>query len=446
MLDEKSARLMSEQTEKIRVLIADDVTETREILEKALYFEKDMVVVGKAANGREAVQMAKQLQPHVVLMDINMPDMDGIAATEAILAQVPGTQVIMLSVQHEQEYLRRAMLAGAREYLIKPPDSDELVRSIRHVSTLQLSPQRTNGGPATEAGHVNQGKIIAVFSPKGGVGCTVLAANLAIALRQVTHKRVALVDGDISFGDIGVAMNMQANKNILDLTARLDDMDEQLIADVLVPHSSQVQVLLAPPDSQSGESITPDQIRGVLENLRGEFDYVVVDTATSYDDRTLSILDTADRIAVIMTLELTAIKNVKQFLELARPLGYTDEKLMLVLNQADPRFGIRVDGIEGQLHRKVALQIGNAGHDMAISLNQGVPIVIDRRTHPVTRNLLTLAAMLVQSLMPEAERNALSKPQPVAAAPIAPVGQAPVTAGSPPLKAKSIFSRILPKR
>jgi pilus assembly protein CpaE len=437
---------MSEQTEKIRVLIADDVTETREILEKALYFEKDMVVVGKAANGREAVAMARQLQPHVVLMDINMPEMDGIAATEAILTHVPGTQVIILSVQHEQEYLRRAMLAGAREYLIKPPDSDELVRSIRHVSTLQVTPQRAVAGGAAEPARADRGKLIAVFSPKGGVGCTAIAANLAIALRQVTQKRVALVDGNVSFGDVGVAMNMQANKNILDLTARVDDMDAQLIADVLVSHSSQVSVLLAPPDSQSGEGITPDQLRGVLDGLREAYDYIVVDTATSYDDRTLSILDAAERIVVIMTLELTAIKNVKQFLELARPLGYADDKLMLVLNQADPRLGIRLDDVENQLHRKVALQIGNAGHDMAISLNQGVPLVLDRRTHPVTRNFMVLAAMIAQGLLPEAERIAANAQALTGSAPAAKAGVAPVAAGTAPAKPKGLFSRILPKR
>src|SRR5919199_5686421 len=175
---------MAEYDDTIRVLIADDVSETREILEKALYFEKDITVVGKAANGREAVQLAKQHQPHVVLMDINMPEMDGIAATEAIMAQVPGTQVIIMSVQNEQEYLRRAMLAGAREYLIKPPDSDELVRSIRHVAKLQVGARRPVGTAEAAGGGAEQGKIIAVFSPKGGSGCTVVASNLAVALRQ----------------------------------------------------------------------------------------------------------------------------------------------------------------------------------------------------------------------------------------------------------------------
>src|SRR3954452_9319016 len=141
---------MAENNDKIRVLIADDVAETREILEKSLYFEKDIEVVGKAANGKEAVQMARQYHPDIVLMDVNMPEMDGIAATEMIVGQLPGTQVIILSVQSEQEYLRRAMLAGAREYLIKPPDGDELIRSIRHVARLQPVVRRGGGGGEAE--------------------------------------------------------------------------------------------------------------------------------------------------------------------------------------------------------------------------------------------------------------------------------------------------------
>jgi pilus assembly protein CpaE len=428
---------MAEHDDTIRVLIADDVSETREILEKALYFEKDITVVGKAANGREAVQLSKQHQPHVVLMDINMPEMDGIAATEAIMAQVPGTQVIIMSVQNEQEYLRRAMLAGAREYLIKPPDSDELVRSIRHVAKLHAGARRVAGPVEAAAGDGEQGKIIAVFSPKGGAGCTVLASNLAVALRQLTTKRVCLVDGDIVFGDIGVAMNQVANKTILDLATRVSDMDAQLISDVTVPHGSGVRVLLAPPDSQSGEAITPDQLRSMLEGLRAEFDYVVVDTASSYDDRTLTVLDVADRIVTLMTLELTAIKNVKQFLELAGPLGYPEDKLMLVLNKADSRLGIRVENVEGQIRHKVAAQIGNAAHDMTLALNQGVPIMIDRRNHPVARDILALAALAVNAFAPAAAPAAKA----VGKAPAAP----PVVAPPKPAEKKGLFGRILAK-
>ncbi|MGB9632796.1 MAG: response regulator, partial [Chloroflexaceae bacterium] len=119
--------------EKIRVMIVDDIVDTRDQLEKLLFFEKDIEVVAKAGNGREAVALAKQHHPDVVLMDINMPDMDGIAATEAILSQDPSVQVIIMSVQGETDYLRRAMLAGAREFLTKPISADDLYKSIRHV-------------------------------------------------------------------------------------------------------------------------------------------------------------------------------------------------------------------------------------------------------------------------------------------------------------------------
>ncbi|MDP9309433.1 MAG: response regulator [Chloroflexota bacterium] len=428
---------MAEHDDKIKVIIADDVAETREILEKALYFEKDIVVVGKAANGREAVQLCKQHQPDVVLMDINMPELDGIAATEAIMAQVPGTQVIIMSVQSEQEYLRRAMLAGAREYLIKPPDTDELARSIRHVYKLGAAGPRLAGGAAeTAAQRTDQGKIIAVFSPKGGSGCTVVAANMAVALKQITNKRVALVDGNLVFGDVGVVMNIVANKTIIDLASRVHDLDAQLISDVTVPHASQVRVLLAPPDSQSGEAITPDQLRAVLEGLRNQFDYVVVDTQTAYEDRTLTILDVADRIIVLMTLELPAIKNVKQFCELAGPLGYSDDKLMLVLNKADSRLGIRAESIESQIRHKVSAQIGNAAYEMTLALNQGVPLVIDRRNHPVARDIVALAALTANALNPAQAEAA--KP---GGAGTATVAVTPVAESS-----RGLFGRLLTKR
>src|SRR5690242_20790087 len=194
----------------IRVLIVDDIAETRDNLEKLLFFEKDIEVVAKASTGREAVALAKQYQPDVVLMDINMPDMDGITATEAMLNQVPTTQVIMMSVQGEQDYLRRSMLAGAREFLIKPISAEDLYNAIRHVFRLRTTQQRRYVSSPGDVGlesvgsSAQQGQIIAVFSPKGGVGTSSIAANLAVALRQLTNKKVALVDGNLILGDLGV--------------------------------------------------------------------------------------------------------------------------------------------------------------------------------------------------------------------------------------------------
>ena len=122
--------------EKFRVLIVDDVAETRENVRKLLQFESDIEVVAAARTGREAIQLSQEANPDVVLMDINMPDMDGIQATEAIRQKMPAVQVVILSVQGDQNYMRRAMLVGARDFLTKPPMPDELVAAIRRAGKM----------------------------------------------------------------------------------------------------------------------------------------------------------------------------------------------------------------------------------------------------------------------------------------------------------------------
>src|SRR5512135_1095100 len=122
--------------DKIRVLIVDDVAETRENVRKLLTFEPDFEVVGAARSGREAIQMAEELNPDVVLMDINMPDMDGITATEAVRQRRPSAQIIILSVQNDPNYMRRAMLAGARDFLAKPPMADELISAVKRAGRM----------------------------------------------------------------------------------------------------------------------------------------------------------------------------------------------------------------------------------------------------------------------------------------------------------------------
>lgn len=385
--------------DKIRVMIVDDIVDTRDQIEKLLFFEKDIEVVAKASNGREAVALAKQYRPDVILMDINMPDMDGIAATEAIMTQDPGVQVIIMSVQGETDYLRRAMLAGAREFLTKPIGADDLYKSIRHVHRLAATRPRATapsvgGGDGGAAEEGTQGQIIAVFSPKGGVGTSAIAANLAVALRQLTNKRVALVDGNLIFGDLNVILNLVANQTIVDLANRINDLDRDLLNDVLVTHTSQVKVLLAPPNPQTGELVTSDHLRTILELMCQEFDYVVVDTQSSFQDRALAVLDLADRIIALMTLEMPCIKNIKLFLEVAELLEYPKEKIMLVLNKADNRMGFSVKDVQSNIQHEVSLQIANAPLDMTYSVNQGVPIVIAKRTHQVSKDIFTLASRL----------------------------------------------------
>ena len=391
--------------DKIRILVVDDIAETRENLAKLIGFETDMTIVASAEGGQQAVEFAKRDRPDVILMDINMPDMDGITATEIIANTVPESPIIMMSVQGEQDYLRRSMLAGAREFLVKPFSADELVNAIRHVHEIekvkraryaQVAPAAAAQTPSlTSALQPQRGKIITFFSPKGGVGRTTIATNLAVALHQSTGQPVALVDGSLPFGDIAVILNMSPKaKTIADLVGSFDQVDAEVLESVLVPHSTGIKVLLAPPTPEAAELISGANIKRVLETLRQSYAYVVVDTWPSFQEQVLTMLDVADVILTLMTLEITSLKNVRVFMEIAEKLGYDEHKVQLVANRNDSSGGIKASDVEASLGRKIPHTIVSDGRALVLAVNRGVPFVISHRDSQVAKDIFTLADKL----------------------------------------------------
>jgi pilus assembly protein CpaE len=387
--------------DQIRVLIVDDIQETRDHLTKLLGFETDIEVVGAAASGSEALSLATRLQPDVVLMDINMPDMDGIAATERLSAEVPATAVVMMSVQGEADYLRRSMLAGAREFLVKPFSSDELTASLRQVYTreqdkqIRLAAQPQAAGPIGGDGVSGDGPIgtiVAIFSPKGGVGRTTVAVNMAVAAATELGKSVLLMDGSFQFGDVGVLLNLNPkNKSIADLVPELEAGEPESLDTFIINHSAGIRVLLAPPSPEMAELITPAGVKRVLEALRHGHDLVIVDCTSWFNETTLAILDAADVILTMLSLEITSIKNMRLFLEVAEQLGYEQDKVKLVLNRADSSLGIRVSDVESSIGRKVDHTIVSDGRSVVYALNRGVPFFLSNREAQVSQDILRLA-------------------------------------------------------
>jgi pilus assembly protein CpaE len=385
----------------IRVLIVDDIPETRDHLTKLLGFEGDMEVVGSAASGAEALELAAQLSPDIVLMDINMPDMDGIAATEKLATAAPLSSVIMMSVQGEADYLRRSMLAGAREFLVKPFSSDELNASIRQVyarerEKLSRMTPVVASGAAAPASSREPGQVIAVFSPKGGVGRTTVAVNLAVAAATELNKKVVLVDASFQFGDVGVLLNLNPKgKSIADLLPELEAGEPESLDTFVVTHSAGIRVLLAPPSPETAELITPAAVRKVIEKLRYEADVVIVDCAAFFNDTTLAILDMADTILTMLSLEITSIKNMRLFLEVADQLGYEKGKVRLVLNRGDSALGIRITDVEQSIGRKVNDTITSDGRSVVYALNRGVPFFLSNKDAQVSQDILRLAKAVI---------------------------------------------------
>lgn len=395
--------------EKIRLLIVDDIPETRENLRKLLFFESDIEVIGAATNGEEGIQMSIELQPDIVLMDINMPGVDGITASERITQQVPLAQIIMMSVQGESDYLRRSMLAGAREFLVKPFSSDELVSSIRRVHQLAEKIRENRPAPqiaiesssSDEFSLRKEGKVVTIYSAKGGVGCSSIAVNMAVALQQSATAKVVLVDANLQFGDVGVLLNLYASRTIVDLSLSPDELDAELIEDTLITHNSGVKALLAPARPEDADNITPSLLVDILEHLKTMFDVVIVDTSSALDEKVLSVLDIADRIMVVTTPEIPAIKDAKLFFEITEALEYERDRIIFVLNKEDKRINIRAEDIETNIRYRLDGRLPLDERVATTAINQGIPFVLGNRNSQLSQEASALSSYLVKSFDPE---------------------------------------------
>ncbi|MBN1135671.1 MAG: response regulator [Anaerolineae bacterium] len=401
--------------EKITLLIVDDISETRENLRKLLYFEPDIEIVGMAASGREAIEKAKALQPSIVLMDINMPDMDGITASQQMNRVAPVCQVIMMSVQSEADYLRRSMLAGAMDFLTKPFTSEELSSSIHRV--YEMGASRRAAAPAgmaigegmpgsPEAGAPARrpqpgGKLLLVYSPKGGTGCSTVAINTAVALHQVTSKKVALVDASLQFGDVGVLLDLRGSHSIADVVTQIDTLDVEQLLNLMSPHQSGIKVLPAPPAPEMAEVVTADHLKTIVGLLRKEFAYIVLDTWRYLDDTILSTMEQADRIMIVMAPEVPSLKSTKQLFDTIEALQLPTDRIDLVLNQVLAREGIRPENIEDNLKHAIAIQLPFDTRIVRQAANRGLPLIMIEPNHPLAQSFVVLARQEIAALEPQ---------------------------------------------
>ena len=394
--------------EKIRVLIVDDVAETRENVRKLLQFETDVEVAGTARTGKEGIQLAGELDPDVILMDINMPDVDGITATEQIRLKMPHIQVVILSVQGDQNYMRRAMLAGARDFLTKPPMGDELISAVRRSGEMARSERakssagRANQGTlsstmtplATMNVSLTRGKVVTVYSPKGGTGCTTVAVNLALALHN-DDTRAAIVDGNLQYGDVAIFFNEQGKNTIADLAPRADELELEIVEGVLLKHAvSGVHILAAPTRLEQAEKVSADQFTKVVEYLRTLYAYIVVDVSGPLSEIAIAAIDLSDAIVLLTTQDIPAVKNARQFLDVLQTLGVNRECIVFTMNRYDKRIPITPERVGENLKQEVAAVIPLDERAAIPAVNQGVPFMINNKTLPAARGIYSLAEVV----------------------------------------------------
>jgi pilus assembly protein CpaE len=401
----------------IKVLIVDDIPRTLDNLQKLLSFEPDIQVVGTATNGKEAIELTKKTSPDIVLMDVNMPIMDGIQATEALAQEVPNSPVIIMSVQGERDYLRRAMQSGAREFLIKPFSGDELIASIRRLYQLEQKQESfmakaPAGATVAELARPRSepGQVVFFYSGKGGVGKSLIAANLAVSMANETKARVALIDLDLQFGDIGVLLNLDHSQGMTDLVENIEHMDPDFIREVMVEGPSGVKVLLTPISPELADLVTVDHIRKIFAELRKMFDYIIVDSSTHLGEINLEVLDHADRVLVVTSLSIPAIKDTQLALKIFDSLLISPDRVLLLLNKSDAHSEFNKESVAANLRFPITAEIPNDPKLVINSINRGNPFVTTHPESEISQRIRELVGKVLPAA-PATEPEAAEKKQ-----------------------------------
>jgi pilus assembly protein CpaE len=362
---------------KIKILIADDIEETRKVIKKLFSIDTNAFeVVGEAGNGEEVLKLIPTVKPDVILMDINMPILNGLETTEKITNEFPLIIVIIMSVQAESEYLKKAMFYGAKEYIIKPFSYDNLIDTIK-ITYEKYKDRQVN--LATKEQRRADGKIVTFFSSKGGVGKSVLALNTSIALSKEGRKRILLIDMDLQFGDISILVNQYNSKTILDAIDEGQIEGYENFKPYLYKYNENLDMLFAPGKPEASEYIVKETIEKIINTVRNNYDFILIDTGVNYNDNTLYILDISEKILVVSTMEIVALKNTKLGLKVMQSLGYDNSKVKLVINRFNTSYGIVKKDVEDVFKDNIFVMVPEEEKTVSMSVNKGEPFCNDNK-------------------------------------------------------------------
>ncbi len=339
--------------------------------------------------------------PDTLLVGLDSDPQEALATAKRIGALAPTCGLVVFGAGATMDILSQAMAAGARRYLPYPFDAPTLLKTLTdvHEEMKPIVASTRAALPAASAAPIGapaprrEPKVVTVFSPKGGVGTSTLAVNLACALNAL-GRRVVIVDGNISFGNVGVFLNLSPSKSMLQVVGDPAGIQVGSVEDVLLPHPSGIKAMLAPIKPEEGDTIHGDHLRQILAILRDRFDYVVVDTWPSYDERVLAMLEVADQVLVPTGPELPAVKNLAAFLRVARLLDYPNDKLIPVLMRANSVSPAHLRDIESFLKQPLVWRVVSDGKRVTQSVNNGEPFVLTDESAPVSQNIFALAYML----------------------------------------------------
>jgi pilus assembly protein CpaE len=348
-------------------------------------------VVGEGGYGVEAVTVAREHSCDVFLVSVEEPVALALQTIESLADASPQIPTIVYSSLADAQSVRRAMVAGARDYLVKPLKPEDLSRAVYGVLEQEEKKRLRADGQGSDV--ATRGTVITIFGAKGGIGKTTISTNLAVTLAKMTGANVCLLDMDTRFGDVAIMMDVAVESSIADVARKIDDIDRDKIRDYLVKHHSGVSILPAPLHPTEWRNMTPQHIERIVELLAQTHDYVVIDTPGTFNELIAATLELANLILLVTSMDIASIKDTALALEMLRAANVSEDKVKLMINHSTSANSLREEDVSRVLEYDVFWRIP---HDISVSSSTqlGQPIVIAKPYARVSRSLIELAHAL----------------------------------------------------
>lgn len=376
---------MSQKT--LHLLLLDSQEDRRQAFSRQLANFDDIHLEAPEREVDPETYFAQDLSQVVLLDGDYMGDGYGFGA--ALLANFPEKAVLLLEDQPNVDKLKQALVAGFSDIVASDIESEQLIETIYRSQLNKSRSLELIREDKTKKTQTSYGKIITVFSTKGGVGRTFTALNLAVLLKKQNDARVALVDLDVDYGTLALAMGLQGKTTINDVLGDLRNLDGDLLDSYMLNHDSGVKVLSSTGEPQLDSYVNSEQIEIILRTLQDNYDFVVVDLPGRFMEMITPAFTLASLVYMVTTPDILALSNVKAGLGLLKDLNFPSTRLKIVLNQAGRKSLSKAD-VEKSLDASVFVIIpyDQAAHS---SLNLGIPFV---QTNPRSKTTRALQALV----------------------------------------------------
>lgn len=364
--------------------------------DEAFLDEAKLVFDGNAmtvATMTEVVAVARGTSLDLVVLGPSFSHEAGMSEASQLLEADPGVPVVLVAAAITAPLLRSAMRTGLSDVIEGPLDADKAVEAL--ASFQRTTPKVAIQEPAVPPVLEKQpGTVVAVSSAKGGSGKTVTATNLAVLLaQQFGPDKVVIVDADLQFGDVCLVLQLEPKFTVVNAAQELHRLDDSLLLSLLTRHPSGTSVLAAPLEPTFADEISTKVVIDIINRLRDMFEYVIVDTASLLDELLLSLLERADKVLIIVDMDLPSVKNAKLVLETLRLLKFPSSKLQVVLNRSNAKARLDEQEIERSLKMKISASVPSDGLVPA-SVNEGRPVVESQPRAKVSKGFESVAALI----------------------------------------------------